>query len=101
MLFFSAAWEMFLEKPLIGWGPANNISELGSRLGLGSAIGMPHNVYLWLLTETGLLGTVPFLAGLWLCWRRGMEGTSWQPTSVADVTDAFPIGHWHEGNKLY
>jgi O-antigen ligase len=29
----------------------------------------PHNLYLWLLLETGLLGAGPFFLGLWLCWR--------------------------------
>ena len=78
-VLFSAAWEMFLEKPITGWGPANNIAELGSRLGLRKARD-PHNTYLWLLTETGLLGAVPFLIGLWFCllaaWRSrtGAQG---------------------------
>ena len=28
-----------------------------------------HNLYLWILKETGLLGAIPFFIGLWLCWR--------------------------------
>ena len=76
---FSAAWEMFLEKPIAGWGPANHIYEVGSRLGLYT-VRDTHNVILWILTESGLLGAVPFFAGFWLCWcaawnaRHGIQG---------------------------
>jgi O-antigen ligase len=61
------AWQMFLEKPIVGWGPVSHTYELGARTGrLG---GEPHNLYLWLVLETGLLGACPFFVGLWLCWR--------------------------------
>lgn len=63
---FSVAWELFREKPLAGWGP-NHIYEIGFRLGLEHPRDT-HNTYLWLLTETGLLGAVPFMAGLCVCW---------------------------------
>jgi O-antigen ligase len=75
---FPVAWDMFLEKPLLGWGPVIHNFELGfrfSRSGLD-----PHNLYLWLLTEVGLLGAIPFFVGLWLAllaaWnaRTGSEG---------------------------
>jgi O-antigen ligase len=62
---------MFLEKPWLGWGPATFIFELGARLGL--PVRDPHNTYLWVLLETGLIGAVPFFAGLWLCCR-----TAWK-----------------------
>jgi O-antigen ligase len=62
------AWEMFLEKPMIGWGPVVQSDEMGFRT-LSPTGGDPHNIYLWLLLETGMLGTVPFLIGLGLCWR--------------------------------
>jgi O-antigen ligase len=73
------AWKMFIEKPLIGWGPVSNYVELGRRF--DSAAADTHNLYLWVLTETGLLGGIPFFAGLWLClraaWRarHGIEGS--------------------------
>ena len=75
---FSEAWNMFLEKPLLGWGPISNLSELGKRLGLPYRD--PHNLYLWVLTETGMFGAIPFFMGLWLClraaWkaRNGLQG---------------------------
>jgi hypothetical protein len=75
---FETASEMILDSPLIGWGPVNHSYELGSRLGVG--IKDPHNIYLWVLGETGLLGASFFFAGLWSCFssarraRKGSEG---------------------------
>jgi O-antigen ligase len=68
---FATAWEMFLQSPLIGWGPDNHLSELGSRL--GGVRRDPHNLYLWILNETGLLGAILFFSGLWLCWRSAWK----------------------------
>src|SRR5262249_4323972 len=44
---YAAAWDMFLEKPVFGWGPVNHLYELGSRLGL--TVRDPHNTYLWVM----------------------------------------------------
>lgn len=62
----AASWEMFLERPIIGWGPVEHVHEHGRRI---NQIGDPHNLIFWLLNETGLLGTIPFLIGFWLCLR--------------------------------
>jgi O-antigen ligase len=63
----AASFGMFLEKPWLGWGPGAFYFELGSRLGIPAR--QPHNLYFWLVLETGLVGAVPFVAGLWLCWQ--------------------------------
>lgn len=73
------AWQMFTQKPLAGWGPVLNIVELGRRFEEPSID--THNLYVWILTETGLLGGIPFFLGIWLClrgaWRvrQGAEGS--------------------------
>ena len=77
---FGAAWDMFLERPLIGWGPINHLSVLGSRLGL--PFRDPHSTYLWVLNETGLLGAIPFFAGLWFCWRSAWRARKGQQAVV-------------------
>jgi O-antigen ligase len=75
---FPAAWRMYLERPLAGWGPERHYFELGSRLGRRTRD--THNLYLGLLTEMGVLGAVPYLLGLWFClcaaWRAraGAQG---------------------------
>jgi O-antigen ligase len=68
---FQTAWELFQEKPLFGWGPVHHYFELGARLGLPTRD--PHNLYLWILIETGLLGAMPFFAGLWFCWQAAWK----------------------------
>jgi O-antigen ligase len=73
-----AAWEMFSEKPLVGWGPEHHYFELGVRT--GREVRDPHNLLLWVLNEVGLIGGVPFVMGLAFClygaWRArgGTEG---------------------------
>lgn len=73
------AWRMFIEAPISGWGPGNHIIELGSRFGRKPLD--THNGYLWVLTETGLAGAIPYFFALWLClrsaWRarHGPEGS--------------------------
>jgi O-antigen ligase len=93
-----AAWSMFIESPIVGWGPGNNTVELGYRF--GRRILDTHNGYLWVLTETGLAGGVPYLIALWLClraaWRarHGPEGS----LPLALLTSVFLINMsltWH------
>lgn len=64
-----AAWDMFLEKPLLGWGPVSHYMELGYRFARPALD--PHHQYLWVMIETGLLGAIPFFTGLWICLRSG------------------------------
>jgi len=68
---FSVAWEMILERPLLGWQPVNSFWELGRRIG-GEWTWRgrdSHNLYLTLLLEAGVFGATPFFIGLWWCAR--------------------------------
>jgi O-antigen ligase len=78
---YPALWTMFLEKPVLGWGPVTNTYELASRIGERERpLRAAHNIVLELLTATGVMGTLPFLLAAWLCarnaWRarRGDNG---------------------------
>ena len=75
---YAMAWTMFLERPLLGYGGANNFFTLGAHLNdvLGHVYVIDtHNLLLALLTEVGLVGAVPFIAAmfyaLWTAWRHG------------------------------
>jgi O-antigen ligase len=72
---------MFLEKPVLGWGPVANTYELALRIGERERpLRAAHNAVLELVTATGVVGAIPFLVGAWLCaraaWRsrRGPHG---------------------------
>jgi O-antigen ligase len=80
---YPTALRMALEHPLTGWGPLNNMYELGNRLPEQHVPRRDtHNLALEVLTATGLLGVIPFGIGTWLCvraaWRarRGVEGVT-------------------------
>ncbi|HZO89650.1 MAG TPA: O-antigen ligase family protein [Chthonomonadaceae bacterium] len=80
---FPAAWEMFMERPVFGWGTTYNLVELHRRVPLPVTASLKRkmnveqqdvqNVILWVLTETGLAGGIPFIIGVWL-WLRA----AWQ-----------------------
>lgn len=79
---YDAAWSMFLDRPFLGYGGANNRRVLATYLDYADDEAMnadrdTHNVYLAVLTETGLVGGLPFLAALllalWGAWRAGRE----------------------------
>jgi O-antigen ligase len=72
---YPASIEMISEKPLLGWGPIMLLFELGPR-SLGKELMDPHNLFLYLLMEVGLLGAIPFLIGFGLCMRAAWTARS-------------------------
>ncbi len=74
----SSATDMFLERPLFGWGPYEFQMELGRRYGIIFGQRDAHNLFTHLLMEVGLVGAGPFMIGLWLCARgawRARQGS--------------------------
>jgi O-antigen ligase len=71
---YPALWTMFLERPVLGWGPITNTHEVALRIGERERPKRAaHNLVLELLTSGGLVATLPFLIGGWLAvqsaWR--------------------------------
>lgn len=104
---YPAAWRIFLERPLIGWGPTANKVELASRLVERDRYQSrdTHNILLEVLTATGLLGAIPFLTGTGLCmwagWRarRGMYGMV--PFALTVTTMVGNMSHNYIAFKLH
>ncbi|HWN19335.1 MAG TPA: O-antigen ligase family protein [Gemmatimonadales bacterium] len=74
---YPALWTMFLEKPVLGWGPVTNNYELALRVGTrdrGSRA--THNLILELLTAGGLVTAIPFFVGAWLSVRGAWQARS-------------------------
>lgn len=62
---YPTAWQMFQEKPLLGWGPITSTYELGMRLGHPEEeTKNPHNLILFGLISTGLFGSLPLFIGV-------------------------------------
>ncbi|NLH99487.1 MAG: O-antigen ligase family protein [Chthonomonadales bacterium] len=63
---------MIGERPLQGWGMENHRRELGRRVPqLTQGALDSHNLYLHVLSEVGIIGSIPFWIALALCVRAG------------------------------
>lgn len=88
---YATALEMISERPLLGWHPVTFQHELGAREG-GLRERDAHNLFLHLLLEVGIVGTIPFLIGMMAClvsaWgaRAGPLGLSPLALLVAVLT---------------
>lgn len=69
---FAGGWQMFLERPLTGWGFHQMPAELPRFVsGYKEKTLYPHNTYMELLVEHGLPGLSLYLWLMWEMWRLG------------------------------
>ena len=70
---YAGSWEMFLQHPLTGWGVHQMPGELPRHVTgyRGEKILYPHNTYLELLAEQGLVGFSLYLWLMWELWKLG------------------------------
>jgi O-antigen ligase len=69
---YTGGWQMFLERPLTGWGVNQMPSELARHVsGYNQPVLYPHNTYLELLVEHGIAGLALYLWLMWEVWRLG------------------------------
>ncbi|MBI3966843.1 MAG: O-antigen ligase family protein, partial [Chloroflexi bacterium] len=68
MAHWQAAWEMFVDRPLLGIGPGNYPVAYPAYAisGWPEPYGHAHNIYLNFLAETGVVGTLAYV--LFLLW---------------------------------
>jgi O-antigen ligase len=87
---YAGGWQMFLEKPLTGWGVNRMPEELARHVsGYRKRELYPHNTYLEILIEHGLVGLA--LYG-WLMWEMLKLGQA--PASRAE-RDGFLNQQFH------
>ncbi len=65
----SAAISIWMQAPLLGVGPGNSYVYMLQR----AMIGTPHNQYLNILVEFGIVGLVAWLVFLVTAWRTGLR----------------------------
>jgi putative inorganic carbon (HCO3(-)) transporter len=69
---YLGAWEMFLERPVLGWGFHEMPGELPRHVaGYREKTLYPHNTYLELLVEHGLVGLALYGWLMYEIWRLG------------------------------
>lgn len=69
-VIYPAALRMFAERPILGWGPEVNRQQLGFRVPMMQVRSLDaHSLYLHIVTESGIVGALVFLAGLLLVLR--------------------------------
>jgi O-antigen ligase len=67
---YSGGWQMFLERPFTGWGFHQMPAELPRHVtGYKEKLLYPHNTYLELLVEHGIVGLGLYLWLMWELWR--------------------------------
>lgn len=67
---YAGGWQMFLDRPLIGWGFHHMPSELPRYVtGYSLKLLYPHNTYLELLVEEGMAGLGLYVWLMWELWR--------------------------------
>jgi O-antigen ligase len=69
---YAGGWQMFLERPLTGWGVNQMPSELARHVsGYKEKELYPHNTYLELLVEHGIVGLALYAWLMWEIFRLG------------------------------
>lgn len=69
---YAGAWQMFLEHPIGGWGFHQMPSELPRYVsGYEEKTLYPHNTYLELLVELGVIGFGSYVWLMWELWQLG------------------------------
>lgn len=98
---------MFAERPILGYAPIANKYVLGGRLPEQHHERRDaHNLFLEVMTATGIAGLIPFMVGLWLPWRaawrarRGPAGVLSLAMLVTGLT-ANMSGNWLAGPLLW
>lgn len=67
---YAGGWQMFLEKPITGWGINQMPAELAKHVsGYREKELYPHNTYLELLVEHGILGLALYGWLMWELWK--------------------------------
>jgi O-antigen ligase len=69
---YAGGWEMFMERPFTGWGVNQMPSELARHVsGYKHRELYPHNTYLELLVEHGIVGLALYTCVMWEMFRLG------------------------------
>jgi len=72
---YAGGWEMFWQRPLLGWGFHQMPAELPRHVsGYREKVLYPHNTYLEILVEHGVVGLALYLWLMWELWKLRRSG---------------------------
>ena len=92
MAAYRAGWEMFLERPLLGWGTQDLQIELARRIrGFQGGSFAVHNTYLDVLLEQGAVGLGLYLWLIVALFRLGRNGTQNSDPVVSSIRNVWPL----------
>lgn len=88
---YAGGWAMFLERPLTGWGFHQMPAELPRYVSgyKEEKVLYPHNTYLEMLVEQGVVGLGLYLWLMWEFWQLGRGGVP------VREEDGFLNSHFH------
>jgi len=87
---YAGGWSMFLERPFFGWGFHSMPEELPRYVsGYKEKVLYPHNTYLELLVELGVVGLALYMWLMWELWKLGRGAIP------ANEKDGFLNGEFH------
>jgi putative inorganic carbon (HCO3(-)) transporter len=87
---YAGSWQMFLDRPLMGWGFHQMPDELPRYVSdYKDKVLYPHNTYLEVLVEEGMAGLALYLWLMWEMWRLGRGAIP------ADEKDGFLDSQFH------
>jgi O-antigen ligase len=90
---YTGGWQMFLERPLTGWGVNQMPSELARHVsGYKERVVYPHNTYLELLVEHGVAGLALYAWLMWELWCLGRRQTAREENG--GFLDSHFLGLW-------
>jgi O-antigen ligase len=98
------SWALFLQKPIFGWGPVTHLMALSTTMLSEVDYIDTHNDLLWVLTATGLVGTIPFVGGfgscVWSAWRGRNAIQGYLPLMLVMAAIVMGISGTHHNRKV-
>ena len=92
MAAYRAGWELFLERPLLGWGTSELQNELARRIsGFQGETFAVHNTYFDVLLEQGLIGFGLYTWLVLALFRLGKRRSEDVCPLVASIRSLWPL----------
>jgi hypothetical protein len=92
MAVYRAGWEMFVERPVLGWGTQELQNELAHRIdGFQGDSFAVHNTYFDVLLEHGAVGLGLYAWLVVALFRLGKRGAQDSETVLASIHSVWPV----------